>query len=78
MLREILSTGVAVMISGSMTPATTARGHGAQTVSESRGADEVLLKTFFLVEGVEDDGTLRCPSGFEAPEGGVFVGPVLN
>lgn len=76
MLKEILSTGVAVMISGSLAPATTVRSDGGEPISQAREFGESRLKTFVVLDDRVSDGTLRCSNGYEAPDGGVFFGPV--
>jgi hypothetical protein len=78
MLKEILSTGVAVMISGGMASATNVRNDGGDTVSQERELDEPRHKTFVVLDGHASTPTLRCAGGFEAPDGGIFFGPIPN
>ncbi|MBL4878267.1 MAG: hypothetical protein JKY78_05180 [Hyphomonas sp.] len=78
MLRQILSTGVAILISGNMASATTVRSNGSEAVSELRETGDARLKTFVILEDQEETGTTRCELGFQAPDGGVFLGPVPN
>ena len=78
MLRQILSTGVAVLVTGNMTSAATVRSNGSEAVSELRETGDACLKTFVILEDQEETGTMRCALGFQAPQGGVFLGAVPN
>ena len=78
MLRQILSTGVAVLVTGNMTSAATVRSNGSEAVLELRETGDARLKTFAILEDQEETGTTRCAHGFQAPDGGVFLGPVPN
>lgn len=76
MLKEILSTGVAIVITGSFPAGATARGEGVQAVSTVGEPGEARLTTFAVLSDSESDATLRCDRGFEVPDGGVFCGPI--
>ncbi|HBQ49651.1 MAG: hypothetical protein CME99_04355 [Hyphomonas sp.] len=78
MLKEILSTGVAIAISGSFSASATTRNDGVQSVTSTSETSQSRMTTFVVLPDAESESTLRCDRGFEVPNGGVFCGPIAD
>ncbi|MEE2921961.1 MAG: hypothetical protein VYC38_09375 [Pseudomonadota bacterium] len=78
MLTAVMSTGVVAVIYGEMDPATRAQETATASLRAASAERTEVLRTFALLDSDNPTATLRCHHGFQAPNGGLFCGPVTD
>lgn len=78
MLTTVVSTGVVAVIYGEMDPATRMQENAAESLRAASAERTEMLRTFALLDSDNPTATLRCHHGFQAPNGGLFCGPVTD
>ncbi|WP_291076793.1 hypothetical protein [Hyphomonas sp.] len=78
MLTTVVSTGVVAVIYGEVDPATRMQENAAESLRAASAERTEMLRTFALLDSDNPTATLRCHHGFQAPNGGLFCGPVTD